>query len=162
MTTSTACGAAPPPPANQPPVAVNDVDPNTYFQYDTATIAVLANDSDPDGDPLTVTGVTCTSGCIVGVSSGKFVDIIGTTNASGTATAIYAYGPYGESANLAGSRFAYTGQIAIPEAGIYYYKARFYSPSLGRFLSTELRAQRAYAAPLAPRSRFAPSAMLAA
>ncbi|MFZ5610098.1 MAG: RHS repeat-associated core domain-containing protein, partial [Pseudomonadota bacterium] len=63
--------------------------------------------------------------------------IIATTNASGTATATYAYGPFGESSNLAGSRFAYTGQIAIPEAGLYYYKARFYSPSLGRFLSTD-------------------------
>ncbi|MFZ5610095.1 MAG: RHS repeat-associated core domain-containing protein [Pseudomonadota bacterium] len=63
--------------------------------------------------------------------------IIATTNASGTASATYTYGPYGESANLAGSRFAYTGQIAIPEAGLYYYKARFYSPSLGRFLSTD-------------------------
>ena len=31
----------------------------------------------------------------------------------------------------------YTGQQLIGELGLYYYKARFYSPSLGRFLQTD-------------------------
>ncbi|WP_438731680.1 RHS repeat-associated core domain-containing protein [Parasphingorhabdus sp. DH2-15] len=31
----------------------------------------------------------------------------------------------------------YTGQIAIPELGLYHYKARVYSPTLGRFLQTD-------------------------
>ena len=45
----------PPPPSNQDPIANND--PNSTTQEDGAvTIAVLVNDSDPDGDPLTVTG----------------------------------------------------------------------------------------------------------
>ncbi|MCU0949400.1 MAG: hypothetical protein MUF47_14325 [Porphyrobacter sp.] len=30
-------------------------------------------------------------------------------------------------------RFRYTGQAWIPELGMYYYKARIYSPTLGRF-----------------------------
>jgi RHS repeat-associated protein len=34
-------------------------------------------------------------------------------------------------------RFGYTGQAWIPELGMYYYKARFYSPTLGRFLQTD-------------------------
>ncbi len=34
-------------------------------------------------------------------------------------------------------RFQYTGQIWIPELGLYYYKARFYSPTLGRFFQTD-------------------------
>jgi RHS repeat-associated protein len=34
-------------------------------------------------------------------------------------------------------RFQYTGQAWIPELGLYYYKARFYSPYLGRFLQTD-------------------------
>lgn len=34
-------------------------------------------------------------------------------------------------------RFQYTGQIWIPEIGLYYYKARLYSPSLGRFMQTD-------------------------
>lgn len=34
-------------------------------------------------------------------------------------------------------RFQYTGQTYIPELGMYYYKARFYSSGLGRFLQTD-------------------------
>ncbi|MEL7190213.1 MAG: RHS repeat-associated core domain-containing protein, partial [Pseudomonadota bacterium] len=34
-------------------------------------------------------------------------------------------------------RFRYTGQAWIPEIGMYYYKARIYSPTLGRFLQTD-------------------------
>lgn len=35
------------------------------------------------------------------------------------------------------SRFGYTGQVWVPEAGLYYYKARMYSPTLGRFMQTD-------------------------
>ena len=38
-------------------------------------------------------------------------------------------------ANL--GRFQYTGQAWLPELGMYYYKARIYSPTLGRFLQTD-------------------------
>jgi RHS repeat-associated protein len=34
-------------------------------------------------------------------------------------------------------RFQYTGQAAVPQLGLYYYKARFYDPSLGRFMQTD-------------------------
>ena len=34
-------------------------------------------------------------------------------------------------------RFQYTGQAWIAELGLYYYKARFYSPGLGRFMQTD-------------------------
>ena len=46
----------PPPPTNAPPLAVDDA---AQTAEDTpVTIAVLANDSDPDGDTLTVAGVS--------------------------------------------------------------------------------------------------------
>ena len=46
----------PPPPTNAPPLAVDDA---AETAEDTpVTIAVLTNDSDPDGDPLTVAGVS--------------------------------------------------------------------------------------------------------
>ena len=46
----------PPPPTNAPPLAVDDA---AQTAEDTSvTIAVLANDSDPDGDTLTVAGVS--------------------------------------------------------------------------------------------------------
>jgi RHS repeat-associated protein len=34
-------------------------------------------------------------------------------------------------------RFQYTGQTWLPELGLYYYKARMYSPILGRFLQVD-------------------------
>ncbi|QJQ33459.1 RHS repeat-associated core domain-containing protein [Sphingomonas lacunae] len=34
-------------------------------------------------------------------------------------------------------RFQFTGQAWIPELGMYHYKARIYSPTLGRFLQTD-------------------------
>jgi RHS repeat-associated protein len=63
--------------------------------------------------------------------------VIATTDDTGSGT-VYTYGPYGEPLPAwTGSRFRYTGQIALPEAHLYYYKARLYSPSLGRFLQTD-------------------------
>lgn len=56
---------------------------------------------------------------------------------SGASVARRAYGPYGEPSNWTGSRFSYTGQIALPEAQLYHYKARVYDPVLGRFLQTD-------------------------
>ncbi|MDN3644631.1 RHS repeat-associated core domain-containing protein [Pontixanthobacter aestiaquae] len=59
----------------------------------------------------------------------------------GTIKAINTYdeygvpGPSGTAQNL--GRFRYTGQTWIPEAGLYYYKARMYSPTLGRFMQTD-------------------------
>jgi len=47
------------------------------------------------------------------------------------------YGTYGEPQTWSGGRFRYTGQIALPEVKLYYYKARIYNPSLGRFLQTD-------------------------
>jgi RHS repeat-associated protein len=34
-------------------------------------------------------------------------------------------------------RFGYTGQTWLPEVGMWYYKARMYSPTLGRFLQSD-------------------------
>jgi RHS repeat-associated protein len=63
--------------------------------------------------------------------------IVAVTDASGSAIAINAYDEYGipKSGNI--GRFQYTGQAWIPELGMYYYKARMYSPTLGRFMQTD-------------------------
>ncbi|MFZ5608207.1 MAG: RHS repeat-associated core domain-containing protein [Pseudomonadota bacterium] len=52
-------------------------------------------------------------------------------------TATYTYGPYGEPDTPAGAMFRYTGQLLDAETGLYYYKARYYAPALGRFLQTD-------------------------
>jgi RHS repeat-associated protein len=64
--------------------------------------------------------------------------IVAWTDGSANAT-VYRYGPYGEPAggDFSGSRFRYTGQIALPEVSLYHYKARIYDPIVGRFLQTD-------------------------
>jgi len=47
------------------------------------------------------------------------------------------YDEYGIPAATNGGRFQYTGQVWLAELGMYYYKARIYSPTFGRFLQTD-------------------------
>jgi len=54
--------------------------------------------------------------------------VIALTNASGGIIAINAYDEYGIPASTNIGRFQYTGQTWIDELGMYYYKARIYSP----------------------------------
>ncbi|KSB91794.1 hypothetical protein AS593_07160 [Caulobacter vibrioides] len=60
-------------------------------------------------------------------------------SAVGATTRVYTYGPYGEPGDNwgGGSRFRYTGQIALPELRLYHYKARAYDPARGWFLQTD-------------------------
>ncbi|WP_334503264.1 RHS repeat-associated core domain-containing protein [Bradyrhizobium sp. AZCC 1678] len=61
------------------------------------------------------------------------------TNAAGQITEKYGYAGYGitlyAGANSAAYRF--TGRRYDPEAGLYFYRNRAYSPALGRFLQTD-------------------------
>ena len=68
--------------------------------------------------------------------------VIATADCWGNRQAVNTYDEYGNpgAANAAissGGRFSYTGQIYIPELGLYHYKARAYSPTLGRFMQTD-------------------------
>jgi RHS repeat-associated protein len=67
--------------------------------------------------------------------------IIGAFRNNGTALAINSYDEYGVPGGTTGNanlgRFRYTGQIWLPELGMYHYKARAYSPTLGRFMQTD-------------------------
>ena len=61
-------------------------------------------------------------------------------DASGAITAQTRYYPFGETRVSTGTLPTdklFTGQRAMEDLGIYYYGARFYSPSLGRFLSAD-------------------------
>ncbi len=50
----------------------------------------------------------------------------------------FTYDPYGGSTSLTtGVPFRYTGRRLDPETGLYYYRARYYSAALGRFLQTD-------------------------
>lgn len=66
--------------------------------------------------------------------------VIAITDSHGNVTQRIGYDEYGISdaaAITAKGRFRYTGQAWLPEIGMYYYKARMYSPNHGRFMQTD-------------------------
>lgn len=63
--------------------------------------------------------------------------IVAITDSAGNSIGINTYDEYGIPASTNLGRFAYTGQIILPDLKFYHYKARIYSPTLGRFLQTD-------------------------
>ena len=63
--------------------------------------------------------------------------VIAVTDGGGNPLAINSYDEYGIPGLYNIGRFQYTGQAWIPELGMYSYKARVYSPTLGRFMQTD-------------------------
>jgi RHS repeat-associated protein len=63
--------------------------------------------------------------------------VIALTDGQGNLTNINRYDEWGIPAANNTGRFQYTGQAWIPELRMYHYKARIYSPTLGRFLQTD-------------------------
>ena len=65
--------------------------------------------------------------------------VIALTGTCGVISERYTYSPYGESSSTSatGNPYRYTGRELDAETGLYYYRARFYSPSLGRFLQPD-------------------------
>jgi RHS repeat-associated protein len=59
------------------------------------------------------------------------------TDVSGTPLTLNTYDEYGRPGASNAGRFQYTGQVWLPEAGLYHYKARAYSAALGRFLQED-------------------------
>ncbi|HYD38680.1 MAG TPA: RHS repeat-associated core domain-containing protein, partial [Allosphingosinicella sp.] len=82
-------------------------------------------------------------GAALGVAGRRYTlpdergSIIGLVNANGTPSVINTYDSWGIPGAANAGRFQYTGQAWLPELGMYYYKARIYSPTLGRFLQTD-------------------------
>lgn len=78
-----------------------------------------------------------------GLSSGRSLQIdqqgsiVSIADMGGNGLQAYTYDEYGIPGAGQAERFQYTGQAWIPELGMYYYKARIYSPTLGRFMQTD-------------------------
>jgi RHS repeat-associated protein len=120
-----------------------------YFLYDGDNLAAeYAN----DGSTMTKRYVFGTgtdeplvedTGATLDCSSAKFLhadnqgSIIAQVDCSGNITAHNTYDEYGINGSANTGRFQYTGQMWMPEIGLYYYKARMYSPTLGRFMQTD-------------------------
>ncbi|MBX3476304.1 MAG: RHS repeat-associated core domain-containing protein [Brevundimonas sp.] len=62
---------------------------------------------------------------------------IAITDAAGTAPYTLAYDEYGQPRAGNAGRMLFTGQLWLPDFGLYHYKARAYHPGLGRFMQTD-------------------------
>jgi RHS repeat-associated protein len=63
--------------------------------------------------------------------------IVATSNNSGAMLTVNAYDEYGIPGAGNTGRFQYSGQQWLGDIGMYHYRARIYSPTLGRFLQTD-------------------------
>ena len=64
--------------------------------------------------------------------------IVAMSDNGGSVTETHAYSPYGMGeGDDSGNPFRYTGRRLDAETGLYYYRARYYSPAIGRFLQTD-------------------------
>lgn len=61
------------------------------------------------------------------------------TDGNGNPTASYGYTPYGEASRSGtdDTQFQFTGRENDGASGLYYYRARYYDPSLGRFIQSD-------------------------
>ncbi|MCG8506344.1 MAG: hypothetical protein MI755_17200 [Sphingomonadales bacterium] len=64
--------------------------------------------------------------------------VIALSTTAGALSESFIYSPFGETSDsLSGNPYRYTGRRLDEETGLYYYRARYYSPIIGRFLSPD-------------------------
>ncbi len=63
--------------------------------------------------------------------------IIAMSDGNGVVDGPFAYDSYGNVSDDDGVPFKYTGRRLDEETGLYYYRARYYDPEIGRFLQTD-------------------------
>jgi RHS repeat-associated protein len=81
--------------------------------------------------------VVSSSGALTFLHSDKMGSIVATSNSTGAVSNKNSYSPFGEITTLGGTTHGYTGQRYDSELGLNYFKARYYSPKLGRFLQPD-------------------------
>jgi RHS repeat-associated protein len=120
----------------------------TRFQYDGDRLIV---EYDAAGTllkryvhgPGTDEPVAVYEGPALGVANRRYLladergSIVALVPTNGSAPAVQTYDEWGRPGRNNKGRFQYTGQTYIQELGLYYYKARMYSPLLGRFMQTD-------------------------
>lgn len=69
--------------------------------------------------------------------SDERMSVTGITSGSGALVTRNTYDEYGQPGSGNAGLFQYTGQMWLPQAQAYHYKARVYAPQLGRFMQTD-------------------------
>jgi len=63
--------------------------------------------------------------------------VVSITDGAANALTTNTYDEYGQPGSANSGRFQYTGQMWLPQAQLYHYRARAYAPQLGRFMQTD-------------------------
>jgi RHS repeat-associated protein len=104
-------------------------------EYDGSGNLLISYDHGPGADePLVTHPVGLTPRFLKADERGSIVAV---TDSSGNVLSTNTYDEHGIPGSANQGRFGYTGQAWIPELGLWYYKARFYSPTMGRFMQTD-------------------------
>jgi RHS repeat-associated protein len=77
------------------------------------------------------------AGVVNYISHNTIGSAVAVTDSTGAVTTRCSYSPWGESSALGTMPIGFTGQRPDTETGLYYYKNRYYSPKLGRFLQPD-------------------------
>jgi RHS repeat-associated protein len=111
----------------------------TPYLYDGLNPAMVATSQIMAGTTLDETYAQISSGGTTSFLRDGLNSTVALTNSSAAITRNDLYSPYGDSAGSgAGSTpFQYTGRENDGATGLYYYRARYYSPQLGRFISED-------------------------
>lgn len=82
--------------------------------------------------------IVSSGGTVTYLHHDKMGTLVATSGSAGTVSNKNKIGPFGEVGSLAGTcNFGFTGQRYDSELSLYYFKRRYYSPKLGRFLQAD-------------------------
>lgn len=118
-------------------VFVTDAGNREVLEYDGASGAILRWYAYGLGSNDVLSQMNVAAGTRTGFVAGMLGSVIASVDSSSGTLSKVGYLPYGKSAG-ASVPFGFTGQRIDPETnGLYYYRARHYSPAWGRFLQTD-------------------------
>ncbi|WP_170303830.1 RHS repeat-associated core domain-containing protein [Reyranella soli] len=117
-------------------ISVTDANNREVLEYDGSSGALLRWYAYGLGPNAVLNQMNITGGTRATLLPDQLGSIIASFASSTGALVKFGYQPYGTSAATA-TPFGYTGQRFDQESGLYYYRARHYSPRLGRFLQTD-------------------------
>jgi RHS repeat-associated protein len=117
-------------------ISVTDADNREVLEYDGTSGAVLRWYAYGLGSNDVLGQMNVPANTRVGMIPDIQGSVIGTVDGGTGAITSFAYRPYGSSTTTP-AQFGYTGQRVDAESGLYYYRARHYSPAWGRFLQAD-------------------------